>query len=71
MSVDWFLPSKDELNEMYINLHQQGLGGFTNGYYWISTEYDNGLAWNHGFASGFQTNDGKFFNYIVRAVRAF
>ena len=69
---DWFLPSKDELNEMYLNLHQQGLGGFANSFYWSSTEYDSNDAWDQNFVNGNQSNYYKndYFNN-VRAVRAF
>ena len=76
---DWFLPSKDELNEMYVNLHQQGLGDFANERYWSSTEPssgDNGLdiscAWSQNFQGGSQI-DGRARNNpsYVRAVRRF
>jgi hypothetical protein len=69
---DWRLPTKYELNEMYVNLHQQGLGGFASSYYWSSTEYDNSNAWVQDFDNGNQFNVNKVnnFNY-VRAVRAF
>jgi len=36
---DWFLPSKDELNQLYIN--KAAIGGLTNTHYWSSTEYSS------------------------------
>ena len=68
---DWFLPSKDELNLMYENLHMKGLGGFADDYYWSSSEYDNGSAWRQSFIIGNQNYYSKNYNYRVRAVRAF
>ena len=66
---DWFLPSKDELNEMYLN--KAAIGGFANNLYWSSTEVINVDAWGQDFSSGVQFNDGKSYNLGVRAVRAF
>ena len=75
---DWFLPSKDELNQMYSNIGQGNalglgnVGGFANGKYWSSSEYDYFFAWYQNFYYGFQDFNGKAINYTnVRAVRAF
>ena len=69
---DWFLPSKDELNEIYVNLYSQGIGGFASDSYWSSTEYNNGSAWKQHFLNGGdQSNGGKDSGYYVRAIRAF
>jgi hypothetical protein len=38
---DWFLPSKGELNQMYIQRSVIGLSY----YYWSSSEYDNNNTW--------------------------
>jgi len=76
--TDWFLPSKDELNLMYQNIGQGNalglgnVGGFTNNFYWSSTENDNYRAWEQNFTDGFQFGyDGKLTVNYVRAVRAF
>lgn len=68
---DWYLPSKFELNEMYVNLHLQGFGGFANSYYWSSNETGSVNAWRQDFSSGFQFSVNKINYYDVRAVRAF
>ena len=66
----WKLPTKYELNLMYLN--KDKIGGFAYNAYWSSTEYDIGIAWGQYFNYGSQglyskTNGG----YYVRAVRAF
>ena len=67
---DWFLPSKDELNEMYLN--KAAIGGFANfNYYWSSTENGNYFAWRQDFFDGYQANYFKSYATNVRAVRAF
>jgi hypothetical protein len=68
---DWFLPSKDELYLMFINLKQQGIGNFLNYFYWSSSEYDANSAWCHDFTFGDQASTGKETWISVRAVRAF
>jgi len=68
---DWYLPSKDELNLMYQNLHVAGLGGFVGVVYWSSSEIDVNNAWDQFFGNGVQFVDGKNFARRVRAVRAF
>jgi hypothetical protein len=58
---DWFLPSKDELNEAfrYLSHSRKGLnltpvGGFQRGYYWTSSDYNGSTAWTQYFADGQQ-----------------
>jgi len=69
---DWFLPSKDELNKIYVNLHQQGVGGFASDSYWSSSEVDSDFAWSQYFGTGGNQDDrNKSLNLLVRAVRAF
>ena len=67
---DWFLPSKDELNELYI---QKGVvGGFTTNNYWASSQNASNLAWIQYFGNGTQSSGyTKGSQYPVRAIRAF
>ena len=72
--TDWFLPSVDELNLMYINLHLNNQGSFnTSASYWSSTESNSSFAWLFYFGSGLASSGGssKSYTFYVRAVRAF
>ena len=66
---DWYLPSKDELNKLYIN--RLVVGGFTSELYWSSSEIDSNNAWFQFFLNGLQNLDVKSSANHVRAVRAF
>jgi len=70
---DWFLPSKNELDLMYKNLKQKGLGGFLsdNGWYWSSSHESFSNAWGQTFRDGNQGGYIKSFTESVRAIRAF
>jgi hypothetical protein len=66
---DWFLPSMDELNELYL---QAGtVGGFALGDYWSSSELNATYAWFQFFYDGSQAGNGKPNYGRVRPVRAF
>jgi hypothetical protein len=67
--TDWYLPSKDELNKLYIN--RVAIGGFIDWGYYSSSEYNVTAAWGQQFINGIQYHDGKGFLYYVRAVRSF
>ena len=82
---DWFLPSVDELREMYKN--KSLIGGFKDGskdsFYWSSSEYLSRSARTVSFKDGTETQSNK--NYIgdpnplsgyprgnpIRVIRAF
>jgi hypothetical protein len=68
---DWYLPSKDELNKLYLN--KDAIGGFTSNYYWTSTEASSTTAWVQifGFGGQFEASKNTPFPYPVRAVRSF
>ena len=69
--ADWVVPTKEELNSMYVNRTE--IGGFrTKGtevidyytftytyFYWSSTEYNTNSAWMQNWTNGDQTRCGK------------
>lgn len=76
---DWFLPSKDEMTEMYnnkgaINTTAAANSGasFDEGVlYWTSSEFDANKAYDFYFFSGLTEGTLKLNTFNVRAVRAF
>ena len=72
---EWFLPSINELNQMYIHKTTLeavfGFAAFADYHYWSSTEHDDDNAWRQDFNNGYQYYNDKDFTFKVRAVRAF
>ena len=69
--TDWYLPSKDELNKLYIN--RVAIGSFGGNYYWSSTAYSYSFSWGQYFYNnnGLQYCHSNTSPYSVRAVRTF
>jgi hypothetical protein len=75
---DWYLPSKEELNMMYLDAVKIDSTALANGgspfaktYYWSATEVDYTSAWVQYFENGNQAQHFKNYRYNARAVRAF
>lgn len=80
--TDWFLPSKDELNQMYLNKTPINTTSIANAgtiineaYHWSSSEYGDDRAMAQSFSDpnngGLQVESSKSTTFDVRAVRAF
>jgi hypothetical protein len=76
---DWYLPSRDELNQLYNNRVAINAAAVANGgtafasapYYWSSSEGDFFDAWQEWFGNGSQSDHAKSDTCLVRAVRSF
>jgi len=66
---DWYMPSKDELNKLYLN--QIAIGGFGAFNYWCSTEFDIQAAWLQSFTNGSQNPGSKNIPAHLRPIRNF
>ena len=74
---DWFLPSRDELEEIFNNLRLKGIGNFylneNNEYeaYWTSSQADAEQCWGKCFETLITMGGLKEYPLYVRPVRAF
>lgn len=71
VSSDWYLPSKDEFYQMYIQ--KTIIGGFDGTFYWTSSEYDSSNSYIWRFDTNVSDINGKQFgtDLHVRAIRDF
>jgi hypothetical protein len=64
----WRLPTKNELN--FMNKNKDKIGGFTEDFYWSSTEYGTVGAWSQNFFGSYQGDSEKEFPLCVRSVKS-
>ena len=67
---DWYLPSRNELNLLY--LQRKAIGNFSDLIgYWSSTEFSKTEAWVQTFKDGVVGISNKTTSEAVRAIRRF
>jgi hypothetical protein len=70
--TDWYLPSQNELHQLFIN--QVAIGATPTAYpsaYMSSTELDGTFFWSEDFYGGGQNYTAKSDDFRIRAVRSF
>jgi len=71
----WYLPSKDELSLIYVNLRKTGILSFMSSDYWSSSEKSDKSAICIDFSTGLEESNGqweiKSNGHYVRAIRSF
>jgi hypothetical protein len=72
--TDWYLPSLDELNKLYLN--RTAIGGFVNSYYassseWYPPTYPNSICIQNLVSGSLPSGTKNNITYLVRAVRSF
>jgi hypothetical protein len=68
---DWYLPSMEELGDIYLNLQEAGIANLGSDPYWSASEYDTNDAWLLYFSGGERKSESKDSTFSVRAVRDF
>ena len=67
--TDWYLPSYDELEKLYVN--RALIGGFNNANYWSSSQGSSTLAYTINLFTGTGISSVKSSGMYVRAIRKF
>ena len=68
---DWYLPSKHELNKIYLELKGNNSMGFKERYYWSSSEKGISDACRNHLGNNNQNQVSKSSTHLVRPVRSF
>ena len=72
---DWYLPSFDEVQEMYYKIGQGSTNGnkgnFSNSWYWTSSQANEDIAWSFSFSNGTAFNFYKTSIFNIRPIRSF
>jgi hypothetical protein len=68
---DWYLPSKNELDEMLKALSRRGDAKLAFDNYWSSSQYNANSGWLLNFPGRIENHFGKDYVQRVRAIRSF
>jgi formylglycine-generating enzyme required for sulfatase activity len=70
LGYGWRLPTKEELEIIYKNLHKKARGDFKLSFYWSGTEVDKYIsAWGYNFIFGYADEKKMLFKARVRPVK--